>query len=446
MSVRERCAAIVEETSEIYIEPRDETVAIDDVAMDEAAGAAATTELAGEIDRGNDDVRRLEDTAAALEDMTVVEEHIVEARPTDLVLIETAARLATAGSDVTVEEVIPALESYRGKAISMEGIRSVIAGIWNSIVAMLKKLWERIEAFFSAFVSGTAGVARTVATYKKKLAGMGSAHSESAMVTLGAEASVLMQYGKTPSSGKSIIDGLRLTAGVVAYAFGSNGYAERVANSYKAMASEVTKFRESDAVASLDGVCNMFAGDKIFAVPGAVGSDSCSHPSFDRLTYSQSHHLPGEWVWIWPSEVPGLNGSSLEKAGEIQQSIVAFTRLPVSDYKGSADMRTMSQKELGETLDWVDAIIRDSHRYVTAGKNQMSAARAQLQGATDKLTKSVKETPTNGEAMRHIRAVMRFNSYMTALATKPTTSLLSTSVTICRNALIVTRRNMAVYR
>lgn len=54
------------------------------------------------------EVERVEDLADALEDLAEVADTITEAQPADLAMVETATRAALAGTDVEVEEVIPA--------------------------------------------------------------------------------------------------------------------------------------------------------------------------------------------------------------------------------------------------------------------------------------------------------------------------------------------------
>ena len=94
------------------------------------------------------EVGRVEDIVDGLEDLAAVADQIETATPTDVAMVDTAQRLALAGSDVDSEEVTPSLESFVGRTISTEGIKELAWKLWESLKKTLKKIWSKIEGFF----------------------------------------------------------------------------------------------------------------------------------------------------------------------------------------------------------------------------------------------------------------------------------------------------------
>lgn len=453
MSLRERCAAVIAEASELDVAPVEAGVDPEVHAIDEATNAAETAEVAVTIDSELAEARRLEDTAMALEDLTVVEETVTEATPTDLLLVETAARLAAAGSDMTVEEVIPGLEGYAGKKISMENIKQLAANIWAALLNMLRRIWARVEHFYQLFVAGCFGVKRAVERYKAKLAELDSNKKPSEeKITLGYEVNALRR------NGKNIKDATDLTLGVTATAtmvnFFTDEYLKTVEANYHAITAATGNFKAGAVKESLQAIVEADTG-KMWALPNKLGHNPVKHPAFAPGEYYQSDEMPGGYVAVARDAKKGVLAtlnSTLKKddplaaADAITKSGVQFKRLPDAPNKDTnMEMRIMTAAEMKKVIDLIDAIVTDAANYSKAGKARIMTARDQLIKASDKLANETKSLADKQDEMRYVRAALSFNTYLTQAATQPVTSCLSAAMTVCRNTLIVVRRNMAVY-
>lgn len=112
----------------------------------EAAGDAVA------VDQDLGEAERIIEVSDALEDLAVIADSIEEATPTDLALVDTAATMAVAGTDVTPEQVTgndaAAMESFKGRRIATEGIKETARNIWENILKFLKSIWAKIESFF----------------------------------------------------------------------------------------------------------------------------------------------------------------------------------------------------------------------------------------------------------------------------------------------------------
>lgn len=132
---------------------------------------ADAADLASDINQELNEVDRLSDVSNALEDLAAVADQIEQASPTEIALIETAGDVAVAGTDIEAEEVIPSLESYRGKKIATETIRARAATIWKNIQQFLKSVWEKIEKFFYSIFGTIPNTRRRLQKLKEKVDG-----------------------------------------------------------------------------------------------------------------------------------------------------------------------------------------------------------------------------------------------------------------------------------
>ena len=106
-------------------------------------------ELASDINQEFNEANRIVEISDALEDLAVIADQIEAASHTEIALMETAGDMAVAGTDIESDEIVPSLESYRGKRIAAEGFKQTAGQIWKNIQEFLKKIWEKITQFFS---------------------------------------------------------------------------------------------------------------------------------------------------------------------------------------------------------------------------------------------------------------------------------------------------------
>lgn len=447
---REAVANVLAEIEEIHPEVVDVEDAAE-VAVDDGLTQHEITEEVVAVDTELQEVRRMEDTALALEDMTIVEDHIAEASPTDLLLIETATRLAAAGSDVEVEEVIPGLESYAGKKPSMEGIRQLASTIWNAIVNFCRKIWSRVVHFFNLMITSLFGVKRAITKQKEKIAALKAAGAkikdDQKKITLGREGVYIARGEKGPKDMLDVLSGAKAFGEAVEWLTG--GYTKGVIGAYSSVGTALAAFNADDMQKSLGKVVVAVATSSIGEYPRSYGSEKVTHPSYSDKTYKQSKPLPGNYVFIAAKNSGMVSSSNLEKqpsvvADEVSHCTVVLKKLHV-EVDTAGEFVTADLNSLEKLNVLCDAIITHAKVYAETGKTAMEAARRNMEKATDALVSKTKDSDAKPGDATMLKAAIRFNVMLTEAASQPITAGIAAANTLVRNYIILTRRNMAAY-
>lgn len=446
--MREAVANVLAEIEEIHPEVVDVEDAAE-VAVDDGLTQQEITEEVVAVDTGIQEVRRMEDTALALEDMAIVEDHIAEASPTDLLLIETATRLAAAGSDVEVEEVIPGLESYAGKKISMEGIRQLASTIWVAIKSFCAKIWERVTNFFNLIITSLFGVKRALLKQKEKIISMKASKATikggEEKISLGREGVNLSRDGKCPKKAADVLDGAIDFAKVIEWLTGD--YTAKVVNAYNKLGQVMASAKIGDkADVVLTEITDRASKSDLCHYPTQFGMHSATHTSYSSKDFDQSDSLPGEWVLLAHKNKGKVSLSDIQKnptvvADEVaRRTIVLKKNSPAKPATLGGEFATMSLEKLEELNKWLDTIVTHVNVYADAGKNRIGVARKAFEKAAD----AFGQFDIDG-SRTEIRAVMRFSIMLTEAATQPITAAVAAANTLVRNYIILTRRNMAAY-
>lgn len=107
-----------------------------------------TTNAASQIADDVKEAGRVIEISDAMEDLAAVAGDIPAADESHTQLMEIAGNMAVAGSNIEADEIVPAMESYVGKKIAVEGIVDTARRIWENILAFIKRIWAKIEEFF----------------------------------------------------------------------------------------------------------------------------------------------------------------------------------------------------------------------------------------------------------------------------------------------------------
>jgi hypothetical protein len=178
---------------------------MEEISMEEEA--LLIQESAGDLAEAEaeiEDAQELVDTSDALEDLAMVADGIDEASENEVALVEAGVQLATAGSDLEVEDVAPGLESYVGRRISTEGIKETARAIYDAIVRAVKKFWEKIKAFFRKTVGTLANLKRSAEALRKRADQTQGKTVKEKQTDLGSEANALSVCFKAPKTGDQV--------------------------------------------------------------------------------------------------------------------------------------------------------------------------------------------------------------------------------------------------
>lgn len=159
--------------------------AIGDIAEDETQArieeVLSIEEFENELSAEFAENGRVEEVADNLTDLASVVSQIEEPTATDVALIQNAANMAVAGTEVDAQDVLPAVESYKDMKIVAEGIgekaSAALASLRESGLAITTKISEYLKKTFTSLkyyerklIESKAKIAELKASGKKELA------------------------------------------------------------------------------------------------------------------------------------------------------------------------------------------------------------------------------------------------------------------------------------
>lgn len=155
-----------------FLKPIESVPALEEISLEEVI--ALTGELSDHsnaIDQDLSEVARITDIAGALEELAAVTATIREASPTEIALINSAADMAVAGTDIQPEYVVPGLatEEHIGKSIAVESMMETIAVLWKKIKDFVTNIWMHIEMFVNKFMNIVPALRAMISMQRKKL-------------------------------------------------------------------------------------------------------------------------------------------------------------------------------------------------------------------------------------------------------------------------------------
>ena len=130
--------------------------------------AEAAQDLA-EIQADESEAERAMDTADSLEDLVAVADTVDSATPTEVALVQVAGDIATAGTNMTSEEIVPVGESYIGRSIATEGIVDTVKKIWASIKKFVKDMRAKVTSWFNKFFGTLPNLRKRIEALRKRL-------------------------------------------------------------------------------------------------------------------------------------------------------------------------------------------------------------------------------------------------------------------------------------
>lgn len=395
------------------------------------------------------EVERVEDLADALEDLAEVADTITEAQPADLAMVETATRAALAGTDVEVEEVIPALESFKGTTISTEGLRETARRLWDNIVEMLKKVWEKLEGFFYKLVGTIPRLRKSAEDLKARAEATVGKAAEETKHQLGGEAGTLAVGGKAPKNAAEILASLGVVRKQGDAVF--KKYAGTLAKAGEQMASAISDFDIEKASDGLQRVCTAAIAVGISEVAKICDATVTNDPRWRAGEAKMSPALPGGKSIVFVAGQLTDKTNPLAYADGIRRTYaeVVMTSSKKQDAVRNGEFTTMNTSDAIAIADAILGIC-DVVEEFQRGKGQKDLAKARDKmkeagaKATAKLEKSRKDQ--GAVPISYYKSAINFNVAYGRWATSPMGSLASLSLTACRAALVVANKSLSQYK
>jgi hypothetical protein len=218
------------------------------VALDEA------TQLHAEVAAGVEEAARVEDVSENLLVIADTSENIQCLTEEQAALIDTAAEMGVAGTEVDPDAVIPSMEAYIGQDLRLvvEGWRETARDIWNNIRDFVETLWVKIREFwnqiFSVFPRQLARIKqlRELVAQKKK---DGAKEPKAKDLALVVGASALSYPGYLVKNVKELQGGLNDLKRLGDWVFGQ--YTQSVKHQGDIVAGELKSFKPAEAAKTL---------------------------------------------------------------------------------------------------------------------------------------------------------------------------------------------------
>lgn len=396
-------SAVVTATKQRVISLEEEMVIIDDAAQ-----------TASDVEQDLGEVERSLDTADALEDVAVVADHCEEATPTELALVDSAAQMAVAGSDIEPESVVPAMESYLGKSLkpAVESIRETAASIWQNIQKYLQRIWEKIQAYFRIAVI-VPNLEKRVEALEASVKTLGHIKPGSDKISI--ESNLFVVGDKAVGDAKAFIAGLDANVAAAKFVFETNP--AEVAKLGDELAAAIGKFDTKEAGKTVDEVISVCEKHSSVKLPGAVKTSK----EGDFEVHTGEALLGGGRLaakfYSGATKVTsnaGPAGSQLGQLERFRKSGVVY-EAPTRAAGAKASIVALTPSEMREVLKTAKdllKLLKDFHNG-TAFKKMVSSKEA-LAKASTHAEGEMKKVSKEQEAARGLvddyRALLNFNA------------------------------------
>lgn len=375
-------------------------------------------ELASDINQEFNEANRIVEISDALEDLAVIADQIEAASPTEIALMETAGDMAVAGTDIESEEIVPSLESYRGKRIAAEGFKQTAGQIWKNIQEFLKKIWEKITQFFSNIFLAIPNARHRLNQLTDKLKEIDGLTARGTVFEIdtktggmGSLVSKLSVDGKVPSNDAEFLSELTKVHDFTKFVYGDNitnrnALGISIADAIEGFNPEVDL--DSQAQLIIDA-CEKYNSTQSY--PGKQGPKTKSGSHW----LSRSETLIGNITLIHKSFDEADRKTTLGNMDRLRNSGIYFDsiadQLKLKDGKVTLPIPTQAtlNKMITEMLGVLDLL----EKYKTSPESKaVEATRKRLESASKKASeKNAEDIDANGESARttYLKAMLNFN-------------------------------------
>lgn len=407
-------------------------------AQDEAAEVA--TDLA--------EAERLIEVTDALEDLAVVADNIEEATPTELQLIETVGQAAVAGTDVEPEEIVPAMEGFKGGRIATEGIRETARNIWEQIQKYLKQIWEKIEAFFYKLFGTVPSLRKRVAALRDKVDAKQGMKSEAKNVNI--PGATYLSIAGTPVKNEGALNkGLSDLVEASKYVFGT--YSDGVASRGEIIAEALNKFDIKEAEVATVALRDKLAANKGAKLPGSATINKSRFPGFDTYVGPGllGNHSLALKLFTDSNDTTVLG--SLDKFRRAGVELISTNEKPGTNGTGAAEFSLMGLSAMNSALADLDKILDLVEEYRRGKRTKdITKSRDAIKTASAKATKAMESAKTGDEEARatvaYYRAMINFNAAYARWVQQPAVPFSGSVLSTVRATLALIEKNLATYK
>lgn len=409
-----------------------------------------STELQGEVATDLATVERLEQSAAGLEDIAAINESVVtEAGEGELALTEVAADLATIGTDIEgAAEMVPALESYAGKRISMEGIKDTAKQIWAAIKAFMKKIWEKIVAFWRRITDQVPSVVKAA----KKLQARAEATRGKTLKEKGEKTGITSSEGHALLIDDKKATGFSdLTKGLDALKATNDAVLSEHANRVKAagdfIAGKLEKFNLDDpeaSLASLNSSVKQVMKKALKSINTTVSGDKRFGSDME---VTRSEHLFGNRAVFLTQIKESSGGTALGVAQNLRSMSCTLTasKEKLKEHTGEFEISTLTPSDCEKLADQIIDNMEVLKKFQTKARRDLETGAGSVSSAGDKIEKKP-DDKTSPNAIKHYQAALQYGSVYAKWCASPFMSLLSHTLASSRTIISVANKSLSQYK
>ena len=416
---------------------------------EEAVEVAEMAEIGNEITEDNNGQERAADTVQGLENLEAVVTNIEETTPAEAALVDQAVDMATTGTQIDADDIAPSMESYVGKRMAIESIRDSAARIWNSIMEMLKRIWERVETFFYKAFGVLPSIRRRLESLEDAIDAARSKSIENKKVTVTSGVTYLSIDYKPVKKGSELLSAVKELNKTAYYVF--NDGVEAFAKAGEDIATAISDFdvakKDESVKKAIEALKSM--GGKLSKLPGNSGTGGDS-----------SHHVKYGSQLLGNQRLAATTAKRSDEAGELgtldimRRAGVKWekSRDKAGQATGSFEFETMSTSEAASLVKELVALVDvlEDYKRGSAWKD-VAKARTNLEKASAKAAVELDKVKGSSEAderaaLPYYRALVRLNQSYVGWTSTPATQLMSHSVNTINAVVAVIKKSLAQHK
>jgi len=389
----------------------DENISMEEEALmiDEADQSAQ------EVNQDLGDAERIVQVAESLEDLAVVAGSKEELSPHEAHLMEKAGDMAVAGTDVEPDEIVPAMESFKGAdgkisgKLAMENFKETANRLWENIKRILKEVWAKIESFFYKIFGTIPSQKRKLKALADRVGEANSKTRENAKFTIAANR-YMATGGTVIKSGDAYQKALKEFVETGKWLYTS--YVDSLKSTGDKIAKALDEFdaeKPAEATASL-------ASALATVSPKAPGAGAATGARWPKFEVQKGHDLLGgvSLFSLRPEKKENGDLALLELARQAQVELAPSSE-KAKDNSSTIEFATLGQpeaialiKDCETLLDAMEAYQRGKAKgEIQATKKKIETASAKADTAAGKAKAS--DVESEKAAVPHYRALINFN-------------------------------------
>lgn len=418
----------------------EEQILIGEVAQDQA-------EIANDLAETD----RIIEVSDALEDLAVVADTIEEATPAETAMVEIAGDMAVAGTDIEAEEVVPSMESYRGKRISTEGLKETAMTIWKNILEFLKKVWKKIEGFFYKLFGTIPTLRKRIKDLQEQVEKKSSAKLEEKSFKISSGVTALCVNYKPVKDEAELAAAMKLFGETTEFVYSVDS--EKTAKLGEDVAEKISDFDPAKGEESAKAVLALFGnGKSAIATPPGTGNSGYGNAG-SSYEYKFGGHLLGN-VCLVAKTFKNDDTSIIGSLEHVRRS--GLELVPSSDKSKEVvsdfEFKTLSLSACESALSAAEKILDKLEDYKRGkGQKDIEKAHKKLEAASEKATKAYDKLKDSSDSadrasLPYYKAMLNFNAAYARWTQQPAVPFASHALTTVRSAMVIVQKSLAQYK